>query len=78
MDIVGPNGHSPTGGSQKQPDIDVHAQPDIKCDNCEGIFFQPAFKFKKISKLLTGSPIDQVQPVEVYRCMDCGMPSDII
>ena len=61
-----------------QPKIDVQAQPDINCGTCDGVFFEPAIRFKKISKLLTGAPLDQVQPMEVYRCMDCGTPSDII
>ena len=32
--------------------------------------------FKKVSKLLTGSPTDQVAPIQVFRCMDCGMPCE--
>lgn len=45
---------------------------NIECNNCEGIFFQEVHMFKKISKLLTGSPKDTVVPIPAYRCSDCG------
>jgi len=71
MDIVGKN--EPTQGGQ-QVNINVAEQPDLKCQECEGIYFEQAVRFKKVSKLLTGSPEDQMVPIQIFRCMDCGTP----
>jgi hypothetical protein len=75
MEIVGTDGQAPQG-QQKPLNINLAEQPDIKCVNCEGLFFEQAMQFKKVSKLLTGSPTDQVAPIQVFRCMDCGMPCE--
>ncbi len=45
---------------------------NIKCVECDGIFFQSVSMFKKISRLLTGDSKDTVIPVPAYRCSDCG------
>jgi hypothetical protein len=46
--------------------------PNIKCEKCENIFFEKVTIIKKISKLLTGSPADELIPMETYVCRDCG------
>ena len=70
--IVGPDG-DPTP-QKPQVKVDVMSQPNIKCSNCEGIYFEQVVMFKKVSKLLTGAPIDQIAPIEIFRCCDCGTP----
>ena len=44
---------------------------DMDCD-CGGKTFMTAFRFKKISRLLTGAPKDSVMPIELYVCASCG------
>lgn len=46
---------------------------DMVC-GCGGKIFLPAYRFKKISRLLTGQPKDSVMPIEVYVCASCGTP----
>jgi DNA-directed RNA polymerase subunit RPC12/RpoP len=64
------------GQPQQQLNINLAEQPDITCENCGGKFFEIAFMFKKVSKLLTGSPQDQIAPIQAYRCSDCGQPCE--
>lgn len=75
MDIVGKNGQpNQTSGQGAQVNINLAEQPNIECTECNGIYFEQAMQFKKVSKLLTGSPQDQIAPIQVFRCMDCGTP----
>ena len=46
--------------------------PNVKCEECENLFFEKVTIIKKISKLLTGSPEDQLVPMETYVCAKCG------
>ena len=32
----------------------------------------PAMKFRKVSKLLAGTPNDQIVPIQVFMCTACG------
>lgn len=73
MEIVGNNG-TPSG--EPQLNIDLASQPNIECTNCNGLYFEQAMQFKKVSKLLTGSPQDQIAPIQIFRCMDCGEPCE--
>jgi len=65
-----------TGGMQGQPpqqqmQVDVSQSTPMKCE-CGHDVFIPGTKFRKISKLLTGTPQDMLIPVEVYLCGECG------
>ena len=46
---------------------------DMPCE-CGNLIFMPGFRFKKISRLLTGEPKDSVLPVQLYLCTACGKP----
>jgi len=46
--------------------------PNVKCEECENLFFEKVTIIKKVSKLLTGSPTDELVPMETYICKDCG------
>lgn len=59
------------GGGQ-QVKINVTDQPNIECESCKCIFFDKITVIKKISKLLVGTPEDQIVPMETYKCADCG------
>lgn len=59
-----------SGGKKIQ--VNVMDSPNIKCEKCENIFFEKVTIIKKISKLLTGSPEDQLVPMETYVCRKCG------
>lgn len=52
--------------------INILTQPTITCNACLGVLFTPVTVFKKISRLLTGAPQDQIVPIELFRCVECG------
>jgi len=60
------------GGQQPQK---VNIKPEdlqsVVC-TCGGELYLPSFKFKKVNKLLTGAPKDQIIPIEVFVCAACG------
>jgi hypothetical protein len=49
------------------------SKPEV-CPNCEGNFFRQTFMFRRVSKILVGAPQDQLIPIPVFRCDDCGTP----
>ena len=57
---------------QMNVNVDITIQPTLKCSSCNCIFFEPVFIMKKISKIVTGTPNDQLVPIQVLRCSDCG------
>lgn len=59
-------------GGGKKIQVNVMEAPNVKCEKCENIFFDKVTIIKKISKLLTGSPEDQLVPMETYVCKSCG------
>ena len=46
--------------------------PTIKCENCQGVLFDLVFIIKKINKMSIGAPTDQMMPIQIFRCADCG------
>lgn len=46
----------------------------ITCENCGCMFFKQVFSLRKISKVMTGTPNDQIAPIPIFRCDDCGVP----
>jgi hypothetical protein len=59
--------------NQLPPNFNLNDARDMDCD-CGGKIFLPGYRFKKISRLLTGAPKDSVMPVELYICAGCGKP----
>lgn len=54
--------------------INLSKTTPMVCDDpeCKNEIFMPAMKFRKVSKLLTGSKEDQIIPVQVFLCTSCG------
>lgn len=50
-----------------------NSKPEV-CPNCDGSFFKQTFMFRRVSKILVGAPQDQLVPIPVFRCDDCGTP----
>ena len=46
---------------------------DMNCD-CGNNTCMPGYRFKKLSKIMTGQPQDTVIPIEMYLCTACGKP----
>jgi len=63
-------------GGKDQPKtqvkIDLNDLIDIVCENCEGKFFRQVSAFKKLSALISPTGKEQILPVPVFRCDECG------
>jgi hypothetical protein len=44
---------------------------DINCE-CGNAVFMEGFRFKKVSRLVTGGAKDAVLPIQLYLCTQCG------
>jgi hypothetical protein len=60
------------GQSTPQEPFDLSKTEPITCKKCGGEVFVQGFAFRKISKILTKKPKDEVIPVELFLCGDCG------
>ena len=58
-------------GQQLPTNFNLNDARDMNCE-CDGKIFLPAYRFKKISRLLTGQPKDSIVPIELYVCSSCG------
>lgn len=60
-----------TPSPQQQVNIKPEDLQEVRCQ-CGGDLYLPSVKFRKVNKLLTGSPQDQIIPIEVFVCASCG------
>lgn len=44
---------------------------DMNCECGNGVFMD-GYRFKKVSRLVTGGPKDAVLPIQLYLCTQCG------
>ena len=72
--ILGMGGNKPQKASEQttQPKIDLAKSNPVVCAHCGYDIFVDGSKFRKISKLVTGTPQDVVVPIEVLLCANCG------
>lgn len=57
---------------QPQQQINLTQTSGVFCQNCDGMFFEQALIIRKISRVLTATPDDQITMIPVFRCQDCG------
>jgi len=74
--IVGMEGGGKPQKASEQPTqqakIDLGKSKPVQCSHCGYDVFIDGAKFRKISKLVTGTPQDVVVPIEVLLCGACG------
>ena len=51
--------------------INISDARDMDCE-CGSKVFMPGFRFKKLSRLVTGQSQDSIIPIELYLCTQCG------
>ena len=51
--------------------INLNDARDMDCE-CGNKTFMPGYRFKKLSKIMTGQPQDTIIPIEMYLCTQCG------
>ena len=60
-----------------QVNINPNDLEDIVCDKCGSQCFQPVFLFKKLSAILSPTGNENIIPLQIYRCADCGHINDM-
>jgi len=45
---------------------------DISCEECESKYFRPVTLIKRLSPIVSPTGIEQMIPVQVFRCDECG------
>lgn len=58
--------------NQQQIPVPLNQTTEIRCSNCNGIFFNLVYTVRKISKIITLTPDDQIIPIPVFVCNECG------
>ena len=61
------------GQGQMPAGFNLKDARDMDCE-CGGKIFMQGYRFKKVSRLLTGGAKDTVLPIEVYICTQCSKP----
>ncbi len=51
--------------------INLNDARDMECE-CGNKVFMTGFRFKKLSRLVTGQAQDSIIPIEMYLCTQCG------
>jgi len=57
--------------SQKPINVDLSQAEDIKCEECSGGVFVPAFTIKKLSHLISPSGQTTMVPIQTFMCAKC-------
>ena len=67
-------------GGQKAPGAQINVKltdlKDIVCENCGGKYFRQVQAFKRLSALISPSGKEQIVPIPIYRCDECGHIND--
>jgi len=69
--VIGMNpGQGPV--NKPGPSIDPKELKDIACENCGCKYFRQVTAFKKVSALVSPTGKEQIVPVPIFRCDECG------
>ena len=62
------------GAGPKAPQVQISADDleDISCENCGCKIFREVVMVKRLSALISPTGKEQVIPVPILRCDDCG------
>jgi len=68
-------------GGQQPPQANINIKlddlTDIKCDKCECEYFRPVTLMKRLSPLVSPTGKEQVVPIQIFRCDDCGHVNEL-
>lgn len=59
--------------NNKKLNIDINNTKPFKCPECGNDIFMLVYKFRTVSKLLAGTPEDQMIPLQTFVCTKCGL-----
>lgn len=61
------------GQGQLPMNFNLNDAREMLCE-CGNNTFMPGFRFRKVSRLITGGAKDSILPIEMYLCTQCGKP----
>ena len=68
-------------GGQQPPRTNINVRlddlTDVKCDDCGGEYFRAAMLMKRLSPLVSPTGKEQIVPIQIYRCDDCGHVNEV-
>jgi len=67
-----PNQTSQPNPPSPHMNIDLKEAEDIKCDECENLYFTPVVRIKKISPLMSPSGEEMLAPIQTFQCTSCN------
>lgn len=56
---------------QPQP-VSINQTTEISCVECSGTFFNMVHCLRKVSRVITMTAEDQIIPIPVFVCNECG------
>ena len=61
-------------GKQDPTQLKINASDlkDICCEECGGKIFRSVHMFKRLSAIISPTGKEQIVPIPVFRCDDCG------
>ena len=45
---------------------------DIKCDECENLYFIQIYRIKKVSPVISPTGKEIMAPIQIFACNKCG------
>ena len=70
--VIGMDGGAQRPNKGLNLNIKASDLKDIVCENCGCKFFRPVNAFKRLSALISPTGKEQIVPIPVYRCDECG------
>jgi len=59
--------------------VNIDELPTLTCQECEGTVFIPVMMFKKVSALIAPDGQEQLLPMQIFQCCNCGtVPEDFL
>tara|TARA_R110002074_G_scaffold64307_1_gene153616 strand:+ start:1224 stop:1445 length:222 start_codon:yes stop_codon:yes gene_type:complete len=57
---------------EQQINVNLKDAEDIKCGECENLYFIPVVRVKRISPLMSPSGEEMLAPIQTFQCSSCG------
>ena len=70
--VIGMGGN-PQQPPQAQMKLDPTKLETVKCENCDGIFFEEVQMFKEVPAVQSPNGQKSMLPIPVVRCAECGL-----
>lgn len=69
-------GNGPKPPHQPRMQLDPTKLDTVRCENCDGIFFEEVQMFKEVPAVQSPNGQKSMLPIPVVRCVECGNVSE--